>query len=87
MGKEYPPHQGDVDLILSGRPQYHVKRIGLITLTGGNLKSQLTKVKEIARQKGGDVIILIESKTLVTNAGGGIASSEQRTFELAKMID
>ncbi len=52
------------------------------------MNMQLEKVKEIARQQGGDVIILTESGSGVSySPGTGEASSyEIRTFEISKKV-
>ncbi len=89
-GKKYPPLAKDaqVDVIFRAVPSYKVIQIGIVTLKGGLLNDHIKKAKEIARQNGGDVIILTAtgSQSRYNANTGSVSTYEVRTFEISKKV-
>ncbi|EPG64262.1 hypothetical protein EHQ27_19250 [Leptospira wolffii] len=82
----YPPlaENAPVDVILRSVPNYKVDVIGVVNVKGGTTASQIEKAQAIARENGGDVIVLTETGIAYNQDG---SSYEIRTFEVAKRID
>jgi hypothetical protein len=93
-GTTYPPLYEDaqVDVVMRAIPEYKVQQIGIVTLKGGDLKKQIEKAKKIARENGGDVLILSEiglglsSQPNFITGGHHVGTYEIRTFEVSKKV-
>lgn len=83
-GNIFPPLAEDahVDVIMRAAPDYKVQQIGIVNLQGGDLEAQIEEAKIIARENGGDVIILSE----VGRGRGRYDDFDIRTFEISKKI-
>jgi hypothetical protein len=87
-GKIYPPlnENAQVDVVMRSKPDYKYELIGMAEIQGGSLDQQLNKARKIARENGGDVIILVETGTNYNVSNGQVQSYDVRSFEIAKKI-
>ncbi|PJZ70246.1 hypothetical protein CH373_12490 [Leptospira perolatii] len=88
-GRVYPalPENAQVDVVMRSTPDYKFEVIGMAEMKGGTLDMQLEKARAIARENGGDVLILAETSTqYYMGANGQVSSADIRTFEIAKRI-
>jgi hypothetical protein len=94
-GNVYPALALDanVDVIMRAVPDYKVEQIGIITVEGGDIETQIENVKKVAREKGGNVVVLTEVKQgVMTNknvstGGTDVMVYDIRTFEIAKKVE
>lgn len=81
LGNKYEslPEDTPVKVFIAETPKFEIEQIGIVQIEKGSLDRQIEKAKEIARDKGGDVIILIErtrgAEANVQPYTGGYATS------------
>ncbi|MBN8222896.1 MAG: hypothetical protein J0L53_18425 [Spirochaetes bacterium] len=87
-GNNYPALAEDarVDVVMRSKPDYKYEVIGMAEVKGGTLEMQLDKARAIARENGGDVIIIVETGTNYQVTGDQLNSYDVRVFEVARRI-
>lgn len=81
LGNKYEslPEDTPVKVFIGEIPDFKVEQIGIVQIEKSSLDNQIEKAKEIAREKGGDIIILIErtrgAEANVQPYTGGYATS------------
>lgn len=82
----YPPlpETAQVDVILRSIPTYSIEPIGVVRVQGGTTGMQIEKAQKIARENGGNVIVLAEVGIAYNSDG---SAYEIRTFEVARKVE
>jgi len=87
-GNSYPALSEDaqVDVVMRSKPDYKYEVLGIAEVKGGSLDMQLDKARAIARENGGDVVIMAETGSNYQITNGQLNSYDVRTFEVARRI-
>jgi hypothetical protein len=83
-GNKYPALADDarVQVIMRAVPDYKVEQIGILSTECFMEKDCIVKAQKIARQNGGDVVVLSESGIVYR----GDAAMQVRVWEICKMV-
>ncbi|PKL38795.1 MAG: hypothetical protein CVV44_07970 [Spirochaetae bacterium HGW-Spirochaetae-1] len=88
-GNEYPAlaENAQVDVIMRATPEYKVHQIGIIEVRCGVETHCIEEAKKVARQKGGNVIVLAQSSSGFNVDDGEVSQFKIRTYEVCRKVE
>lgn len=87
-GNKYPPLSEDaqVAVIMRAVPDYKVEQIGIVNLQCGMERQCVEKAQKVARQNGGDVVVLVKTDTGFMYNQGMATTYYIHTYEVCKKV-